>query len=75
MTEKVLKSLDSSPTFKSSITSFMLSCCWKCKECDYEFLDKRELKKHERRKHDWKRISSGSTGFKLFKCFSGSTGL
>ena len=23
----------------------MPSCCWKCKECDYEFQDKRELKK------------------------------
>ena len=53
----------------------MFSYWWRCKECDYDFKDRRKLKNHVWRSHVWKRISAGSTGFKSFKCFSGSTGL
>ena len=48
---------------------------WKYKECDYKFKHKNKQKKHLIRKHGWTWISTGSTGFTLFKYFSGSTGL
>ena len=44
---------------------------WKCKECDYDFREERKLKNHVWRNHGYRQIS---TGFKFFKCFSGSTG-
>ena len=42
----LLGSLLCSHTFKSSISSWMFSYCWKCEKCDYEFGYKRKLKKH-----------------------------
>ena len=57
-----------SHAFKSTLTNFMYNYWWNCKECEYEFKDRRKLKKHIWREHVWKRISTGSTGFKFFKC-------
>ena len=58
--------------FQFNINWLYVRCCWKCKECNYDFKDRRKQKKHQWSNHVWKRIS---TGFKLFKWFSGSTGL